>query len=199
MPACKPADIDMVICAASHHQRPYPAIAIEMQDALGTSGAGFDMGARLLVGGRGAAYRRQSGAHRRAQARAGGDAGDHHRPSQFPRPRRRISSSATPRRRWWSRGCRRANGGRAGSRCSTRAAGRSSPTTSAPISAISPAPPRRTRICSTWKATDQAGRQQGVQGSHRRRPPLHRRFPGRARTDAARHPPLLAAPGQCAA
>ena len=34
----------MVICAASHHQRPYPAIAIEIQDALGTQGAAFDMG-----------------------------------------------------------------------------------------------------------------------------------------------------------
>ncbi len=38
------AEVDMVICAASHHQRPYPAIAIEIQHALGTVGAGFDMG-----------------------------------------------------------------------------------------------------------------------------------------------------------
>ncbi|PSJ64860.1 beta-ketoacyl-ACP synthase III [Kumtagia ephedrae] len=38
------ADIDMVICAASHHQRPYPAIAIEIQSALGAPGAAFDMG-----------------------------------------------------------------------------------------------------------------------------------------------------------
>ncbi|RUU49287.1 beta-ketoacyl-ACP synthase III, partial [Mesorhizobium sp. M2C.T.Ca.TU.009.01.2.1] len=38
------SDIDLVICSASHHQRPYPAIAIEMQEALGTKGAGFDMG-----------------------------------------------------------------------------------------------------------------------------------------------------------
>ncbi len=37
------ADIDMVICAASHQQRPYPAIAIEIQKELGTSGAAFDM------------------------------------------------------------------------------------------------------------------------------------------------------------
>ncbi len=37
------ADIDMVICAASHHQRPYPAIAIEIQDAIGAPGAAFDM------------------------------------------------------------------------------------------------------------------------------------------------------------
>ncbi|RFC68238.1 MULTISPECIES: beta-ketoacyl-ACP synthase III [Mesorhizobium] len=41
---CKPQDIDLVICSSSHHQRPYPAIAIEIQNALGTSGAGFDMG-----------------------------------------------------------------------------------------------------------------------------------------------------------
>jgi beta-ketodecanoyl-[acyl-carrier-protein] synthase len=40
----QPSDIDMVICAASHHQRPYPAIAIEIQNALGAKGAGFDMG-----------------------------------------------------------------------------------------------------------------------------------------------------------
>lgn len=40
----RPADIDMVICSSSHLQRAYPAIAIEMQQALGTAGAGFDMG-----------------------------------------------------------------------------------------------------------------------------------------------------------
>ncbi|TIT55866.1 MAG: beta-ketoacyl-ACP synthase III, partial [Mesorhizobium sp.] len=38
------SDIDLVICSSSHQQRPYPAIAIEMQEALGTRGAGFDMG-----------------------------------------------------------------------------------------------------------------------------------------------------------
>lgn len=37
------ADIDGVICAASNHERAYPAIAIEVQQALGTSGFGFDM------------------------------------------------------------------------------------------------------------------------------------------------------------
>lgn len=36
-------DIDLVICAASHHQRPYPAIGIEIQSALGAPGAAFDM------------------------------------------------------------------------------------------------------------------------------------------------------------
>lgn len=37
------ADIDAVIVAASNMQRPYPAIAIEVQDALGIDGYGFDM------------------------------------------------------------------------------------------------------------------------------------------------------------
>ncbi len=36
-------DIDAVICAASNHERAYPAIAIEVQQALGISGFAFDM------------------------------------------------------------------------------------------------------------------------------------------------------------
>lgn len=40
----EPGDIDLVICSSSHLQRPYPAIAIEMQQELGTRGAAFDMG-----------------------------------------------------------------------------------------------------------------------------------------------------------
>ena len=31
------SDIDMVICAASHQQRPYPAMAIEIQNELGAA------------------------------------------------------------------------------------------------------------------------------------------------------------------
>ncbi len=61
-------DVDLVICAASHHQRPYPALAIEIQQALGTGGAAFDMGlgcssavAALHV----AANLVRSGAHRK--------------------------------------------------------------------------------------------------------------------------------------
>ncbi|TCD16583.1 beta-ketoacyl-ACP synthase III [Oricola cellulosilytica] len=38
-----PADIDAVICAASNHERAYPAIAIEVQEALGIEGFAFDM------------------------------------------------------------------------------------------------------------------------------------------------------------
>ena len=41
---CQPEEIDLVICSTSHPQRPYPAIAIEMQEQLGAGGAGFDMG-----------------------------------------------------------------------------------------------------------------------------------------------------------
>lgn len=37
------ADIDAVICAASNMQRAYPAMAIEIQNALGIHGYGFDM------------------------------------------------------------------------------------------------------------------------------------------------------------
>lgn len=36
-------EVDLVICAASHHQRPYPAIAIEIQQAIGAAGGAFDM------------------------------------------------------------------------------------------------------------------------------------------------------------
>ena len=37
------ADVDLVICAASNHERAYPAVAIEIQQALGIEGFGFDM------------------------------------------------------------------------------------------------------------------------------------------------------------
>lgn len=37
------ADVDMVLVACSNLQRAYPALAIEVQDALGINGYGFDM------------------------------------------------------------------------------------------------------------------------------------------------------------
>ncbi len=37
------ADVDAVLCAASNMERPYPAMAIEIQQALGIEGFGFDM------------------------------------------------------------------------------------------------------------------------------------------------------------
>ncbi|MEO0714254.1 MAG: beta-ketoacyl-ACP synthase III [Pseudomonadota bacterium] len=36
-------DVDAVLCAASNMQRAYPAMAVEVQDALGASGFAFDM------------------------------------------------------------------------------------------------------------------------------------------------------------
>ena len=36
-------EVDLVICAASNHERAYPAIAVEIQQALGAGGFGFDM------------------------------------------------------------------------------------------------------------------------------------------------------------
>ncbi|MEA1619215.1 beta-ketoacyl-ACP synthase III [Erythrobacter sp. T5W1-R] len=38
-----PEDVDAVLCAASNMQRAYPAMAIEIQQALGIEGFGFDM------------------------------------------------------------------------------------------------------------------------------------------------------------
>lgn len=37
------ADIDLIICAASNMQRPYPALSIELQQQLGATGYAFDM------------------------------------------------------------------------------------------------------------------------------------------------------------
>ncbi len=37
------ADVDLIICAASNMQRPYPALSIELQKALGAGGYAFDM------------------------------------------------------------------------------------------------------------------------------------------------------------
>ncbi len=37
------AEVDLVICAASNHERAYPAIAIEIQELLGAGGFAFDM------------------------------------------------------------------------------------------------------------------------------------------------------------
>ncbi len=38
-----PSEVDAVLCAASNMQRAYPAMAIEIQDALGIEGFAFDM------------------------------------------------------------------------------------------------------------------------------------------------------------
>ena len=38
-----PADIDLILCAASNHERAYPAIAVEIQQLLGAKGFAYDM------------------------------------------------------------------------------------------------------------------------------------------------------------
>ena len=37
------SEVDCILCAASNHERAYPAIAVEIQDLLGASGFAFDM------------------------------------------------------------------------------------------------------------------------------------------------------------
>ncbi|WKE64300.1 beta-ketoacyl-ACP synthase III [Gallaecimonas kandeliae] len=39
----EPEEVDLVICAASNMQRPYPAMAVELQHFLGAKGLAFDM------------------------------------------------------------------------------------------------------------------------------------------------------------
>lgn len=38
-----PSEIDCILCAASNHERAYPAIAVEIQDLLGAGGFAYDM------------------------------------------------------------------------------------------------------------------------------------------------------------
>ncbi|MDD9921438.1 MAG: beta-ketoacyl-ACP synthase III [Boseongicola sp.] len=38
-----PEDVDLILCAASNHERAYPAIAVEIQELLGAGGFAFDM------------------------------------------------------------------------------------------------------------------------------------------------------------
>lgn len=59
-------DIDGVVCAASIFQRPYPQIAIEIQNALGIQGFGFDM----MAGCSSATFALQSAADMVAQGHA---------------------------------------------------------------------------------------------------------------------------------
>ncbi|WP_157015938.1 beta-ketoacyl-ACP synthase III [Mesorhizobium xinjiangense] len=62
-------DVDLVICAASHLQRMYPSIGIEIQQEIGAGGAAFDLslGCSSAAGGLHAAFNLvRSGAHRRA-------------------------------------------------------------------------------------------------------------------------------------
>jgi beta-ketodecanoyl-[acyl-carrier-protein] synthase len=69
-------EVDAVICAASNHERAYPAIAIEIQQLLGTGGFAFDMNvacSSATFGIQAAADMVRSGSMR---ARAGGQPRD---------------------------------------------------------------------------------------------------------------------------
>jgi beta-ketodecanoyl-[acyl-carrier-protein] synthase len=62
------AGVDLVICAASHLERLYPAIGIEIQREIGAQGAAFDLslGCSSAAGGLHVAFNLvRSGAHRR--------------------------------------------------------------------------------------------------------------------------------------
>lgn len=63
------ADVDLVICAASHLQRLYPSIGIEIQREIGALGAAFDLslGCSSAAAGLHVAFNLlRTGAHRRA-------------------------------------------------------------------------------------------------------------------------------------
>src|SRR3546814_19341376 len=59
-------DVDAVLCAASNMQRPYPAIAVEIQAALGIDGFAFDMNVdrKNVVQGRSVSVRISLGGRR---------------------------------------------------------------------------------------------------------------------------------------
>ena len=62
-------DVDLVICAASHLQRLYPSIGIEIQQEIGAKGAAFDLslGCSSAASGLHVAFNLlRAGAHRRA-------------------------------------------------------------------------------------------------------------------------------------
>lgn len=62
-------DVDLVVCAASHLQRLYPSIGIEIQSEIGARGAAFDLslGCSSAAAGLHVAFNLvRSGAHRRA-------------------------------------------------------------------------------------------------------------------------------------
>ena len=63
------SEVDLVICAASNHERPYPAVAIEIQHLLGAGGFAFDMNvacASAVFGIQAAADMIRAGSARRA-------------------------------------------------------------------------------------------------------------------------------------
>ncbi len=70
------ADIDAVIVACSNLQRPYPAIAVEVQAALGIEGFAFDMNVACSSATFGIDMARNVVQTGQARARAGGQPRD---------------------------------------------------------------------------------------------------------------------------
>ena len=71
------ADVDGVIVAASNLQRGYPAVAVEIQDALGIEdGFGFDMNVALLFGHLRHPDRRRPDRRRSCPRHSGGEPGN---------------------------------------------------------------------------------------------------------------------------
>ena len=86
-PTATPADIDGVIVAASNMQRAYPAMAVEVQDALGIDGFGFDMNVACSSATFGLQAAADMVAARPCARHPGLQSGDLFRPSELPRPR----------------------------------------------------------------------------------------------------------------
>ena len=131
------ADVDAVICAAANMQRAYPAMAIEIQNALGITGFGFDMNVACSSATFG--IEQAANAVRCGTARAVLVVNPEItlRPPRLARPRLPLHL-----RRRLHRGDRRARGhgaAREAGRSSARASRRSTRTTSATTSASSTA------------------------------------------------------------
>ena len=83
-------DVDLVVLGCSNLQRMYPAIAIEVQEALGARGYGFDILARLLGRDRRDPARVAGDPARPGQVRARRDPRAHHRPHELARARQPL-------------------------------------------------------------------------------------------------------------
>ena len=96
----KPAsEIGAVICAASNMQRPYPAMAIEVQQALGIDGFAFDMNVACSSATFGIKTAADFIASRLGQGGADGQPGDLLGPPELHATATATSSSATWRPR----------------------------------------------------------------------------------------------------
>ena len=85
-----PQDVDAVLVACSNLQRPYPAIAIEVQEALGIEGFGFDMNVACSSATFGVQAAADMISLRKCQRRAGRQPRDLYWPFELQRPRQPL-------------------------------------------------------------------------------------------------------------